>query len=98
MTPEAIGAIFAGLTGLIAALAGFTASRGRRITTEQKVTRRRVRKLERAVLAWTEYTFKLELEIARLGGNVPDRPAALLNLFDEDDEDDDKLKGSQHAA
>jgi len=88
MSAEAIAAIFTGLTGLIAALAAYTANRSRRVGLEQKVLRKRVRSLERQVLALAEHTFTLELEIARNGGRVPDRPLILEQMdADADDED-----------
>lgn len=86
MTPEAIAAIFTGLTGVIAALAAFTANRSRRVAADQRALRKRVRSLERQVLALVEHTFILELEIARTGGKIPDRPLILENLDDDDDE------------
>lgn len=88
MTPEAIAAIFTGLTGVIAALAAFTANRSRRIAADQRALRKRVRLLERQVIALAEHTFVLELEVARNGGRVPERPALLEDLDDDDDEDE----------
>lgn len=87
MTPEAIAAIFTGLTGVIAALAAFTASRSRRVANEQRSQKKRIRLLERQLVALVEHTFALELEIARRGGQVPDRPAILELEPDEDDDD-----------
>ena len=88
MTPEAIAAIFTGLTGVIAALAAFTANRSRRVANEQRSQKKRIRLLEQQVLALVGHTFALELEIARRGGVVPDRPAILELDLDEDDSDD----------
>lgn len=89
MSSEVIAAIFTGLTGLVAALAAFTAARSRRVALDQRAVRRRVRLLERQVLSLVEHTFALELEIARRGGRVPDRPLILeqLNVDDFDPED-----------
>lgn len=87
MTPEQVTAIFTGLTGLIAALAAFTASRSRKVAADQRTLRKRVRTLERQVLALVEHTFTLELEIARTGGRIPDRPG-ILEQLNEDDEDE----------
>lgn len=87
MTPEAIAAIFTGLTGLIAALAAFTATRSRRLTQDQRVLRRRVRLLERQTLVLVEHVFRLELEVARNGGKVPERPL-ILEQLDADELDD----------
>lgn len=99
MTPEAITAIFTGLTGLIAALAALAASRSRRVAADQRVLRKRVRQLERQLLALVEHTFTLELELARTGGKVPSRPLILEQLDDDDEEPDDKPpRGARHAS
>jgi hypothetical protein len=88
VSSEAITAIFTGLTGLIAALAVLMANRNRRISLEQRSLRRRVRDLERQVLALTEHTFTLELSVARAGGKVPGRPPILEQLNADDDDED----------
>lgn len=88
MSPELIAAIFTGLTALIAALSTFTANRSRRVETDQKGLKRRVRKLERQVVALVQHTFTLELEIARTGGHIPERPI-LLEMLDHDGNPDD---------
>lgn len=85
MSPESIAAIFTGITGLVAGLSAFTASRSRRVETDQKRLRKRVRRLERQVLALVQHTFTLELEIARTGGHIPDRPMILEMLDDGPD-------------
>lgn len=100
MTPELIAAIFTGLTGLIAAMAAFTANRSRRVATEQRALRKRVRLLERQVLALVEHTFTLELEIARHGGSVPDRPLILEQSLDDDADEPpapEESSGGRHA-
>jgi hypothetical protein len=94
VSSEAITAIFTGLTGLIAALAAFMATRNRRITMDQGILRRRVRQLERQVLALSAHTFALELEIARHGGRVPDRPLILEQLHADTDTDPDDEAGA----
>lgn len=94
MTPESVAAIFTGLTGLIAALAAFTASRSRRVAADQRALRKRVRLLERQVIALVEHTFTLELEIARTGGRIPDRPGILEQLNEDDDEDESADAGA----
>jgi hypothetical protein len=88
VTPELIAAVFTGLTGFIAALAAFTANRSRRVAADQRTLRKRVRILEKQVLALVEHTFVLELEIARTGGRVPDRPPVLESLNDDDEDDE----------
>lgn len=80
MSPELIAAIFTGTTGLVAALAAFTASRSRQVAADQRILRLRVRLLERQVVALVEHTFTLELEIAQRGGRVPERPPVLEQL------------------
>lgn len=98
MDSATITAIFTGLTGLIAAMAAFVASRSRRITEERRDLRRRVRHLERQVLALAEHTFTLELEIARRGGQVPDRPIILEQLnADSDESPPDPPPRGRHA-
>lgn len=96
MSPELIAAIFTGLTGLIAALAAFTASRSRRVAADQRVLRKRVRLLERQLVALVQHTFTLELEIAKHGGQVPERPA-ILEQADDDDEPE-PVAGPRHGA
>jgi hypothetical protein len=98
MTPELIGAIFTGLTGVIAALAALLGSRQHRVQVDQRALRTRVRLLERRVIALTTYTFSLELEIAQNGGVPPTRPAILRELDDDDDADgpDDAPRGRHH--
>lgn len=85
---EALTAIFTGLTGIIAALAALTANRSRRIAVDQRALRKRVRLLEKQIIALVEHTFTLELEIARRGGPIPERPSILEQLDDDGDEDD----------
>lgn len=96
MSPEALTAIFTGLTGMIAALAAFTANRSRRVAADQRVLRKRVRLLERQVIALVEHIFTLEVEIARRGGQVPERPSILEQP--DDDEDDEGPAGGLHAS
>lgn len=86
LTPEAVTAILTGLTGLVAAFGAVVANRSRRVAEDQRALRRRVRHLEKQVLALVEHTFVLELEIARAGGKVPERPPVLEQL-DADEED-----------
>lgn len=88
MSPETIAAIFTGLTGIVAALSAFTANRSRRVEGDQRRLRRRVRRLEKQVLALVQHTFVLELEIARTGGHIPDRPM-ILEMLEHDDEADE---------
>lgn len=94
MSPELIAAVFTGLTGVIAALAAFTASRSRRVAADQRVLRKRVRLLERQLVALVSHTFTLELEIARHGGEVPERPAILEQA---DDDEDTESPGPRHG-
>lgn len=104
MSAEAIAAIFTGLTGLIAALSAFVANRSRRVAQDQRALRRRVRLLEKQVIALVEHTFTLELEVARAGGVVPERPLILEQLdADSDDEDasiptPSRPPGGRHAV
>lgn len=93
---EALTAIFTGLTGVIAALAALTANRSRRIAMDQRALRKRVRLLEKQIIALVEHTFTLELEIARHGGPIPERPSILEQLDDDGDEDDVPPRASAH--
>jgi hypothetical protein len=95
VSPETIAAIFTGLTGIIAGLSAFTAARSRRVEGDQRRLRRRVRRLERQVLALVQHTFVLELEIARTGGRIPDRPMILEML--EDDESTDEAPPARNG-
>lgn len=99
MSPEGIAAIFTGLTGLIAALAAFTANRSRRVAADQRSLRKRVRLLEKQVVALVEHTFVLELEIAARGGRVPERPPILEQLADDDEDPDSEpaARGGRHG-
>jgi hypothetical protein len=83
VSPETVAALFTGLTGLVAGLSAFTASRSRKVEGDQRVLRKRVRRLERQVLALVQHVFTLELEIARTGGTIPDRPM-ILEMLDHD--------------
>lgn len=96
MTAETVAALFTGLTGVIAALAAFTASRSRRVAADQRLLRKRVRLLERQLLALVEHIFVLEIEIARTGGKVPSRPTILEQLDEEDDDGEPDL--GRHAT
>lgn len=85
LDPTVIGAVFTGLTGLIAGLAAFTASRQRRVTEDQRVLRRQVRTLQKQLVATVEHIFALELSMAQHGLPVPDRPKILESHADDDD-------------
>lgn len=84
ISPELIGSIFSGLVLVIGAAATFTANRSRQSGEERKTLRRRVRLLERKVLAAVQHIFTLESDLAQRGLPVPSRPAVL-----EADDDDD---------
>lgn len=96
LTPEAITAILTALTALIGSLAALAANRSRRTAAEQRALRRRVRLLERQLLALVEHTFSLELELARAGRKVPHRPL-ILEQLDDDASTDDEPSGGRHA-
>lgn len=85
MSPELIGSLFTGLTGLLAGLAAFTATRNRRITEDRKALKRQARTLQRRVIAALDHIFDLEQLLARRGLAIPDRPA-ILEMDDDDDE------------
>lgn len=84
ISPELIGSIFTGLTGLLAALAAFTANRNRRISEDSKAIRRQARTIQKKLLAALTHIFTLEHELAERGIPVPARPEVL-----EQDDDDD---------
>lgn len=87
MTPELIPSIFTGLSGLIAAFGVLMAARSTRSTGNEKTNRRRMRLLEKQTVILIGHVFVLELEIARVGGRVPERPPSLSLLEREDDEE-----------
>lgn len=86
LDPTVIGAVFTGLTGLIAGLAAYTASRQRRVAEDQRVLRRQVRTLQKQLVVTLEHIFALELSMAQHGLPVPDRPKILERPADDDDE------------
>lgn len=98
MSSDTIAAILTGLTGLIAALATFTASRQRRVTADQRALKRRVRQLERQLVVLVEHTFTLEMEVARHGGRVPARPSILEELDADADDEDPAANRGRHAG
>lgn len=93
MTPELISAIFTGLTGVLVGLAGLLASRTRRVAEDQRILKRQVkatmeqnRRLQRYVVTLTQHLFILEMQLAALGANVPERPPILELEMPDDDE------------
>lgn len=86
MTPEAISAIFTGLTALIAALAALLANRSKKIELDQRAMKKRLRYLERQMLALVAHTFTLEMEIVHRGGVVPPRPSVLDQFYEDEAE------------
>lgn len=92
ISPEIVGSLFTGLTGLLAALAAFTATRNRRITEDRKTLKRQARLLQRKVVAALDHIFDLEAALARRGLPIPERPAIL-----EMDDDDDDLPPARPA-
>lgn len=85
MSPELVGSILTGLTGLLGGLAAFAATRNRRITEDRKVFRRQVRRLQKQLVAALDHIFDLEQGYARRGLPIPERPA-ILEMDDDDDE------------
>ncbi len=85
MSPELLGSIFTGLTGLLAALAAFTATRNRRITEDRKALKKQARTYQRRLLSALDHIFDLEQLLARRGIQVPARPE-ILEMDDDDDE------------
>ncbi|MGH4015487.1 MAG: hypothetical protein ACREX8_10770 [Gammaproteobacteria bacterium] len=89
MSPETIGAIFTGLTGLVAALAAYAANRGKRTAADVHLLRRQVRRLERLSAAAVGHIFKLEMVMSGHGFRLPTRPHE-LEEFHVDAEDEEK--------
>jgi hypothetical protein len=85
VSPELIGSLFTGLTGLLAGLAAFTATRSRRVAEDRKALRRRNRFLQRFATAALDHIFDLERLLSGRGLPVPARPA-ILEMDDDDDE------------
>jgi hypothetical protein len=96
VTPELISAISTGSTGILVGIAGLLASRTRRVAEDQRILKRQVRatmvqnrRLQRHVVALTQHVFILEMQLAALGANVPERPP-ILELEIPDDEEPDE--------
>ncbi len=85
ISPELIGSAFTGLTGLLAALAAFTATRSRRVQEDRKAVRKQARLLQRKLIAALDHMFDLETLLAQRGIPVPTRPE-ILEVDDDDDE------------
>lgn len=77
MSPETLGALFTGLAGLIATISAFSANRSKQSANKVKLLSGRVRTLEKQLLELTRHTFALELELARVGAKIPERPDIL---------------------
>lgn len=85
MTPELITALFTGAVGVVGALSAFTANRSKQIAIDQKTLRSRVRALERQNIALLRHVHRLEVALAGLGADVPDRPSELDEPLVEED-------------
>lgn len=79
-----ISAVFTGLTGFLAVLAGILANRSRRRGEDGRVVRKLYRELQRKFLAAMEHIFLLEQELVEARRPVPDRP----QILEQDDDDD----------
>lgn len=79
-----ISAVFTGLTGLLAVIAGMLANRSRRRTEDSKAVRRMYRDLQRRFLAALDHIFTLEQELVEARRPVPARP----EILEADDDDD----------
>lgn len=85
MTPETVGAIFAGLTGLLASMAALLTTRSKANTADYRAVKLRVRALERRLLLFGRYAFDLRAIIVGLGGTPPEQPQELTEDLGEDD-------------
>ncbi|MGH3927964.1 MAG: hypothetical protein ACRDTT_34730 [Pseudonocardiaceae bacterium] len=85
MSPETIAALFTELTGLVAALAAYSANRSRRTAADLVRLRRRVRRLELFSTAAVGHIFQLELVLSGNGFPVPARPKTLEQFYLQDD-------------
>lgn len=85
ISPELLGSLFTGLTGLLAALAAFTATRSRRVAEDRKALRKQARGLQRRFVTALDHIFDLEQLLARRGLPIPARPE-ILEMDDDDDE------------
>lgn len=88
MTPEMVGIILAGAGTLLGSIGTFTANRSRRTAADVKALAVRVRRLEKRDLAHSRHMYVLERKIVELGGDVPDRPAIIEGLIEQEDSDE----------
>lgn len=79
-----ISAVFTGLTGILAVVAGILANRSRRRGEDSRAIRKLYRDLQRKFLAAMEHIFLLEQELVEARRPVPDRP----QILEQDDDDD----------
>jgi len=84
LSTEAISAIFTGLTGLLAVIAGMLANRSRRRSEDSRAARKLYRELQKRFLAAMEHIFALEQELVEARRPVPPRP----EILEQDDDDD----------
>lgn len=96
MATDIIAPIFAGLATLITALSAFSAQRSRQAVIEVHEMRKRFTRMKRSLnrmqnklVAFSAYTYDLEIDVALATGIAPKRPASLVALLEEDDEEDD---------
>lgn len=87
--PALVGAIFAGLIGLLGGVSTFTASRSRKVWVQRREYRRTRIRLQLALA----YIYRLGEELASVGLPVPSRPAGL----DEDDDEEPAPAGGSDA-
>lgn len=98
MSTELLATLFAGLTALVAALGTYTANRQRRINLDQKLMRKQFRTLQRQLVATLGHVFELEIRMASAGLPVPERPAILEDLTDDDDPAADSVAQAKRPA
>lgn len=83
MTPEQIGAIFAGIVALVSAAGTYAATRNKRLVKSERTLRKENRYMrERGELKLT-YIYRLRKQIISLG-RTPVKPPAGLDLDNEE--------------
>jgi hypothetical protein len=81
-----IGVLFAGITGLIAAISTFNTNQNRKNRSKVKLLTIRTRTLETQVVDLLSHLFKLEQMMAHQGMKVPERPKSLEIALDVEDD------------
>lgn len=97
LSPELIGSIGTALTGILAAIAAFTATRNRRVTEDRKALRRQEKLQRLRINAALSHIDKLERRLSGRGLPVPARPA-ILEVDEGDDEPSARAPASSDAT